>query len=73
MKYGAVPMSPLIFQDDLLECSPGIIEARSANIRINKVMIEKRQAEINRLQAKSNPVSFYDLLMNRDVLYLMIS
>ena len=42
LQYGAVAMSPLIFQDDLLEGSPGVLEARSANIRINKVMMEKR-------------------------------
>ena len=42
LQYGAVAMSPLIFQDDLLEGSPGVLEARSANIQKNKVMMEKR-------------------------------
>ena len=44
LQYGSVPLSPLIFQDDLPECSPGVVEARSANIRVNRVMTEKRLA-----------------------------
>ena len=35
-------MSPLMFQDNLLESSPGITEARAANIRVNKMLKEKR-------------------------------
>ena len=42
VKYGAVAMSPLLFQDDLLECSPGIIEARATNLCIERVLTEKR-------------------------------
>ena len=42
LEYGSVEMSPLIFQDDLLEGSPGIVEARAANIRVHRVMLEKR-------------------------------
>ena len=34
-------MGPLIFQDDLLEGSPGIKEARAANTRVAMVMKEK--------------------------------
>ena len=34
-------MGPLILQDDLLEVSPGITEARAANIRVAMVMREK--------------------------------
>ena len=42
VRYGSVEMGPLIFQDDLLESSPGVKEARSANVRIDMVMKEKR-------------------------------
>ena len=42
LRYGSVEMGPLLFQDDLLEGSPGIKEARSANLRISMVMKEKR-------------------------------
>ena len=35
-------MGPLIFQDDLLENSPGVKEARAANVRVAAVMKEKR-------------------------------
>ena len=42
LRYGSVEMGPLIFQDDLLEGSPGVIEARAANIRVAMVMREKR-------------------------------
>ena len=42
VKYGSVAMSPLLFQDDLLESSPGITEARAANIRVDKMLKEKR-------------------------------
>ena len=44
LQYGSVALSPLIFQDDLLEGSPGVMEARSANIRVNRVMVENRLA-----------------------------
>ena len=42
MRYGSVEMGPLIFQDDLLENSPGVTEARAANVRMAAVMKEKR-------------------------------
>ena len=42
LRYGSVEMGPLLFQDDLLEGSPGVTEARSANIRVAMVMKEKR-------------------------------
>ena len=42
IRYGSVEMGPLIFQDDLLEGSPGVIEARAANIRVATVMKQKR-------------------------------
>ena len=42
IRYGSVEMGPLIFQDDLLESSPGVIEARAANIRVATVMHQKR-------------------------------
>ena len=40
--YGSVEMGPLLFQDDLLEGSPGVIEARATNVRVAMVMKEKR-------------------------------
>ena len=42
IQHGSVEMGPLIFQDDLLETSPGVIEARAANIRVATVMHQKR-------------------------------
>ena len=42
LQYGSVPLSPLIFQEDLLEGSHGVLEARAANIKVNRVMLEKR-------------------------------
>ena len=42
LRYGSVEMGPLMFQDDLLAGSPGLTEARAANMRINMVMKEKR-------------------------------
>ena len=42
LRYGSVEMGPLLFQDDLLEGSPGVIEARAANIRVSMVMKEKQ-------------------------------
>ena len=42
LQYGSVELGPLIFQDDLLEGSPGIKEARCANTRVAVVMKEKR-------------------------------
>ena len=42
LQCGSVALSPLFFQDDFLEGSPGVAEARSTNIRVNRVMMEKR-------------------------------
>ena len=42
VRYGSVEMGPLIFQDDLLENSPGVKEARAANVKVAAVMKEKR-------------------------------
>ena len=42
IRYRSMEIGPLLFQDDLLEGSLGILEARSANIRVSMVMKEKR-------------------------------
>ena len=42
LSYGLFPMSPLLFQDDILESSQGITEASAANICVERVLIEKR-------------------------------
>ena len=39
LRYISVEIGPLIFKDDILEGSPGVIQARAANIRV--VMREK--------------------------------
>ena len=38
INYGSVPMAPLIFQDDVINCVGGINEARLASAKINKVV-----------------------------------
>ena len=40
--YGSVEMGPLLFQEDLLEGFPGVIETTATNLRVAMVMKEKR-------------------------------
>ena len=42
LSYDLCPMSPLLFQDDILESSRGITEASATNICVERVLIEKR-------------------------------
>ena len=37
MTYGGVPLSPLIFMDDVLHGAKGIKEARIANLKMDRV------------------------------------
>ena len=41
LKYGEVPMAPLMWMDDLLHAAPGLDEAREVNRRINKMMKQR--------------------------------
>ena len=38
LKYGNVPLAPLIFQDDVIHGAGGLEEARMANLRIDRVV-----------------------------------
>jgi hypothetical protein len=38
LTYGSVPLAPLIFQDDVIYGAEGIKEARSANLRMDRVV-----------------------------------
>ena len=38
MTYGSVPLAPLLFQDDVLHAAEGVKEARSANLKMSRVV-----------------------------------
>ena len=46
-KYGSVPLAPLIFQDDILEGSEGLKEARISNKKVD-FLTKQRGLELNR-------------------------
>ena len=50
MNYGSVPMAPLIFQDDVINCVGGINEARLASAKINKVVNKAKAISVKLLE-----------------------
>ena len=38
LTYGSVPLAPLLFQDDVLHAAEGVKEARSANLKMSRVV-----------------------------------
>ena len=46
MQYGSVPLAPLLFQDDVLHGVEGLEQARSGNLKLNK-MLKQRALKLN--------------------------
>ena len=47
VQYGSVPMAPMMFQDDLINITEGLAEARETNTKVNTLMKE-RGLELNK-------------------------
>ena len=46
MQYGSVPLAPLLFQDDVLHGVEGLEQARSGNLKLNKIL-KQRALKLN--------------------------
>ena len=53
MKYGDIPLAPLIFQDDVLHGAGGVEEARSDNLKMDRVI---KQLNLRLNEDKTFPI-----------------
>ena len=47
MNYGTVPLSPVMFQDDLADSSENLTNARETNKRVD-LIVKQRRLDLNR-------------------------